>query len=193
MIYWESKPSKESAAERAYKEEKKLCRQEAIYYVAGRHRTSGQLRKKLKQNEHDFSTEIIEAVISDLYDDYLFDEEIADTILRQRRGRKAESKRALARRLKHLGVKEDIISRKLDNHISDFTLYKEYVTRRQTRLLKAYLQEKDYETRRKLLYKLYNRSMSKGFSSETIFSFFNSLENNWVKTAFSLILKYNLL
>ncbi len=151
------------------------CRSTAIYYLLGRHRSSGQLRKKLQENENNFPKEMIEDVIAAMENEaYLKDQELADYVLRSRRGSKAESKLALYHRMQNFGIREDIINLNLDSHIDDYTLLCEFISKKKLDLVDELKRAEDYDERNNLLAKLLRSCKSRGFSEHLVFKYINS-------------------
>ncbi len=165
MTSWDWKTYKPDPEEAAYREKFRACRVEAVTYLAGRVRTSGQARVKL---EGEFSPEIIEDVIADLEDEgyYLHDEKVALYILEERRGARAEGRPALYKRLKNRGVKESIIRDVLDKHVEDRVLCAEFMEAKASDLLEAYLREEDPQARQKALARLVRKAGSRAFGTD---------------------------
>ena len=172
MISWDWKTYKRDSEEAAYKEMFRACRVEAVTYLAGRVRTSGQARAKL---EGAFSPEIIEDVIADLEDEgyYLHDMKVALYILEERRGARAEGRPALYKRLKNRGVKESVIREVLDKHIEDSVLCAEFMEAKASDILEAYLKEENSIDRQKALARLVRKGGSRAFSTDLVL--------NWVR------------
>lgn len=179
MIFldYNSISSNKSEEEKELEELLKTCRLAAMKYVAGRHRSTGQLRRKLAESEQAFSDDIIEMTISSVEKDgYLSDQELANSILQERRGRKAESKLALRMRLERFGIKPPIIYAVLEDHVADQTLLSEFLEEKQYKLINEYQNTDDFEARNKLLAKIMRSAGSRGFAEHLVFSYIRDIQ-----------------
>lgn len=148
-------------------EEYYRCREAAIQYAAPRTRSTGALRKKLM--EKSFSLDLIERIVEELDSEhYLHDQKIALSILKERRGGKAESHLALRQRLNRFGVKSQIIEESLSQHLDDTVLCTEFLKSKAIELIQSYDEANDYEQKQKLLAKIVRKAASRGFSYSII-------------------------
>lgn len=102
---------------------------EAIRFLGLARKPSGRVAARLR--EAGFNDDEIAAVLRSLAeDDYLDDNALARRQAKRRRGRQAESRRALAYRLRQSGLTEAAISSALADHPDDYTLANEVVQTR---------------------------------------------------------------
>ncbi len=167
MISWESILSEKTPQERQEEEAEQACRMAAIQYAAGRMRSSGQVRKKLE--EQGFASDLILKVLAGLAaDSYLKDEEMAQGILRERRGRKAESVQAIRQRMMRFGIATSVVSEVLADAPSDRVLAQEFLLGNcPTQIDELRINQDNYERRQKILAVLVRKAGSRGFTAET--------------------------
>lgn len=141
----------------------RACRTAAVSYAAGRLRSSGQIRAKL--DEKDFSEEIKNRVMKEMAEEgYSRDREICQSLMRVRRGRKAESHLALRKRLERHLIPRPIIEEELDAYPSDRILAYEYLDSLTDDLLNAYYSADTPQERQRIKAKIARRAGSRGFS-----------------------------
>ena len=88
----------------SYREARSL----AISYIGISHKSSGKVRDYLCRKG--FSNEISDQVVISLISDgYIDDLRVAGSLIRSRKGRKTESKRALQQRMYHAGISRESI------------------------------------------------------------------------------------
>ena len=139
-------------------------RGEAVRFLGLAKKPSGRVAKKLR--DAGFAAEVIEAVLKSLNEDgYLDDQMLACRFVRQRRGRKAESKRALIYRMEQAGLDQAAIVLAVQDTLSDRDAAAE--------LLKARFSEQaiewsssDVQSRRRIWQKLARFLAGRGFDSD---------------------------
>ena len=171
MIFWDYNSEEKTRTEKEQEQAITECRSAAIQYLAARHRSSGQLKRKLETLG--FGEELIDEVIPMLETDYLFDQELAETVLRERRLRKAESHLALRHRLNNLGIKDEIINNYLESHVSDKVLVVELLENKFPELLSKYFLSESFEDRQIVKIEIFRKAQNRGFSFQVIESALN--------------------
>ncbi len=151
-----------SPEEREEEEMYRACRVAAVSYAAGRLRSSGQIRRKLEQE--DFSDAVKERVLHEMAEEgYCKDREICRSLMRVRRGRKAESHLALQKRLERHLVPREIILEELDAYPSDRILAYEYLDSLTDELICAYYSAHGPEEKKKAAARLVRKAAGRGF------------------------------
>lgn len=104
-----------------------LCRQKAIEYIGLGGKSTGKVRLKLEAQG--FDDETIAACIIKLHEDaYIDDKALARRILRDRRGRRAESRLALIQRMQDQGIPERAAETVVyEEALGDYELLLEYL------------------------------------------------------------------
>ncbi len=167
MISWESIRFEKSPEEREADEARQTCRVAAVTYAAGRFRSSGQVREKLLSQG--FSLVLIEEVMPGLAQDgYLQDEEMARSIVRERRGRKAESRLGLRKRMQKFGIEEQVISEVMEEASSDEILVQEFLSENcQAKIDEWKINQDNYLNQQQILAALVRKAASRGFDRQT--------------------------
>lgn len=146
-----------------------LCRQTAIEYIGLGGKSSGKVRQKLES--HGFDHEIITACIAKLReDDYINDGTLASRIIRDRRGRRAESHLALIQRMQNQGIPVQAAETAVYNEaLSDYELLLEYLQERGSKELAEMSVYEPYSPEfQSLLGRLGRRAEGRGFSAGMI-------------------------
>lgn len=151
----------EREAERLYK----ACRVAAVSYAAGFKRSSGQVRARLQ--EEGFSEELIARVLPEMEaEGYTADREICRSLMRVRRGRKAESHLALAKRLSRYQIPKHIIEEELQAWPSDRELAFEYLDTLTDELPGLYHRADNPREKRRVLARIARKAAARGFSND---------------------------
>lgn len=164
-----------SPEEKAQEEEYRACRVTAVSYAAGFNKSSGQIRRKLE--DEGYKEETIERVLPEMAKEgYSSDREICRSLMRLRRGRKAESHLALFKRLENRLVPRLIIEEELAAYPDDRTLAFEYLNSLTEQLRSLYDDADTYEEKQKATAKVVRKAASRGFSAEYALDWLRSLE-----------------
>lgn len=146
-----------------------LCRQSAIEYIGLGGKSSGKVRRKL--DDLGFGYELIEACLAKLQQDaYINDEALARRVLRDRRGRRAESYAALIQRMQNQGIPMHTAESIVYNEaIQEYELLLEYLDEHAARELGDMAELEAFSSEyQSLLGRVGRRAEGRGFSAGMI-------------------------
>ena len=147
-------------------QKKMKARADAVFYISSARRSSGKVRDMLARKGHDPS--LIEEVVNELISDGRIDDRTAAlSIIRSRKGSKAESSAALIKRMKRLGIPANIavqaVKEEFTSHQDDFENAFDLLNLKFSS--KAYtIHSDEYEECNKFKSRMYRFLMSRGYS-----------------------------
>jgi regulatory protein len=167
-ISWDSIGDSLSDENREWNRKIQDVRSEAIAYIGLGKKPSGQVEARLR--DEGFDEDIIRAVIAQLKEEkYLDDVVIARRMIKQRRGRRAESKQALRQRMIDRGLAHDAIDQALSEMDHDDVLAHELIHARFPDEIDALWQQETPLNEKKRLFERIARFLSsRGFDAELI-------------------------
>lgn len=167
-ISWDSMADPGTDEERARRNHQREARSAAIAWLGLAKKPSGKVRLRLRDQGYDEA--LIASVIADLREDgYLDDLALARRVAAQRRGRQAESRYALSRRMQLSGLDPDAVRQAVAETGTDHELAESLLETRfapETRQLQSGLVPPG--ERQKLLLRIARFLSNRGFDRELI-------------------------
>lgn len=167
-ISWDSIGDSLSDERRAWNRKIQDVRSEAIAYIGLGKKPSGQVEARLR--DEGFDEDIVREVITQLKEEgYLDDRVIARRMIKQRRGRRAESKQALRQRMIDRGLAHDAIDQAISEMDQDDVLAHELLQTRFPDEIDT-LRQKDTspDEKKRLFARIARFLSSRGFDAELI-------------------------
>lgn len=167
-ISWDSIGDSLSDERRAWNRKIQDVRSEAIAYIGLGKKPSGQVEARLR--DEGFDEDIVREVITQLKEEgYLDDRVIARRMIKQRRGRRAESKQALRQRMIDRGLAHDAINQAISEMDQDDVLAHELIRTRFPDEIDT-LRQKDTspDEKKRLFARIARFLSSRGFDAELI-------------------------
>lgn len=167
-ISWDSIGDSLSDERRAWNRKIQDVRSEAIAYIGLGKKPSGQVEARLR--DEGFDEDIVREVITQLKEEgYIDDRVIARRMIKQRRGRRAESKQALRQRMIDRGLAHDAINQAISEMDQDDVLAHELIRTRFPDEIDT-LRQKDTspDEKKRLFARIARFLSSRGFDAELI-------------------------